>query len=90
MKPKPESQETFDVSFRYKAGFADIANRTKKFTEELRELAAEKAKVWLLDHGYFNGRFDTTIYHDAKERRVDVKVVVTCYGLPEAKFERVK
>ena len=90
MKPKPESQETFDVSFRYRPGFADIANRTKKLAEELRELAAEKAKVWLLDHGYFNGRFDTAIHHDAKERRVDVKVTVMCFGLPEAKFERAK
>ncbi len=80
---EPESQETFDESFSFTefSTGSDVEARANKAIADCKREAAELAAKWLLRRGYFNGEITGTVFMDNKERRCDVAVTLTCYGL---------
>ena len=83
---KPESQETFDDSF-FTEGLTAKAcmKKVERLLKACRREAADLAKEWLLKHGYFNGEITSHVSHLDKEKLCHVKVILTCFGLPQVR-----
>lgn len=78
---KPETQETFDDSFCSKDMSADaIQDQVQHLSRIIRDDASKYVAELFRKHGYFNGRAEGFVDHEGDF--VNVRWVVSCYGLP--------
>lgn len=78
---EPETQETFDEAFKTDGMDAQqIAAKIDETIGELRTAAADFVRSLFLKHNYFNGNIEGQVDHE--NDWITVKIVVSCYGLP--------
>jgi hypothetical protein len=76
-------QEYFDESFStIDLNKRDWQNQVEAALVSMRRVAAEIAKDWLLNNGYFNGEITTEVFVYSEIQQCNVQVVLTDFGLP--------